>query len=965
MTDLKTRTGLLEREADLEQIGGPLRSAAAGSGATVVIKGAPGIGKTSLLGEAADLAEREGMVLLRARGSVMESEFALGVVVQLLAPMIEPLSDRERELAFAGAAGLARPLFEEVLDRAAADDLLFARFHGLHWLCARLAEERPLALLVDDAHWADEQSLRFLAYLEARIEEIPACVILAVRTGDAAAAPEALSGLMERDPLTVIRPRPLSTAAIGELVRGRLGAQTADEVCAECARTTGGNPLLAGQLIASLEEEVAERPNLDASAVAAMGPPSVARFVAARLRHRPPTVEVVAQALAVLGDDASLTDTAEVAGVDRQAATEAVDALIEAELLHPGLPPRFVHPIIQQALQDSIPPAERAQLHLVAARALARDPARRERAAAHLLAAAPAGPVGERWALDALTESARLAGNRGAPDQAVRFLRRALDEQAPASLRRLLLLDLGAAESAARVPDATGRMEQAVRLSSSPAELAQAALGLSMVRFLAGELPGAVAACEDLLQAAGDLDQELRLGLEFQAAATRLVGGMPSAETFGRLLALEREVSRGETAAERSLLAMIAVVFASTTARSATEVAQLAETSWGNGQLLAEVRSEHPALAAPATSIALTAASVAIALTGRLSRAIEVWTAGVEEGRARSSTLLYSNSLGLRASGRVWSGDVRGAEDDAVEALPLLPADDPIVRPTVLSALTDAYIERGTLAKAATFLDEAWPPGELPATLSACQALASRGRLALQLGDASAALKDLEDAGRRALAIAYINPMALMWRSYAALAAARLDEPERADELIREELEIARRFGAPEPIGEALRVQALLAPNEEMAERAREAVEVLAGSELRVAHARALIDQGAALRRSGHRRDARGPLREGLDFANRCGSVVETNRAMDELRATGARPRRPALHGVDSLSPQERRVTEMATEGRGNREIAEALFLTRRTVEMHLTGAYRKLGIASRAELPDALEAGGPQAPAG
>ena len=211
MTDLKTRTDLLEREADLEQIGGPLRSASAGSGATLVIKGAPGIGKTSLLGEAADLAEAQGMALLRARGSVMESEFALGVVVQLLAPMIEPLSDRDRELAFAGAAGLARPLFEEVLDRAAADDLLFARFHGLHWLCARLAEERPLALLVDDAHWADEQSLRFLAYLEARIEEIPACVILAVRTGDAAAAPEALSGLMERDPLTVIRPRPLST----------------------------------------------------------------------------------------------------------------------------------------------------------------------------------------------------------------------------------------------------------------------------------------------------------------------------------------------------------------------------------------------------------------------------------------------------------------------------------------------------------------------------------------------------------------------------------------------------------------------------------------------------------------------------------------------------------------------------------------------------------------------------------
>ncbi len=931
----------------------------------MVIEGAAGIGKTSLLGEAAERAEAERMAVLRARGSVMESEFALGVVVQLLAPSIEPLSVRERELAFAGAAGLARPLFEEVPDRAAADDRLFARFHGLHWLCARLAEERPLVLLVDDAHWADEQSLRFLAYLEARIEEIPACAILTVRRGEVAAAPEALSRLMERDPLKLVRPSPLSPAAIGELVRGRLGAQTADEVCAECARTTGGNPLLARQLIAALVEEVGERPNLDVGAISAMGPPSVARFVAVRLRPRSPTVEAVAQALAILGDDASLADIAKVAGVDRRAAADAVDTLIEADLLCPGLPPRFVHPIIQQALQDSLPPAERVQLHLAAARELARDPDRCERVAAHLLAAAPAGPVGERWAFDALIDSARLAGNRGSADQAVRFLRRALEEKAPTSLRRSVLLDLGAAESAARMPEAAGRMEQAQRLSSSPTERAQAGLGLSMARFLAAELPEAIAACEVILEAADDLDRELRLGLEFQAAATRLVGGLPSAETFGRLLALEQEVSRGETAAERSLLAMIAVVFASTTARNSVEVAALAETAWGDGQLLVEVRSEHPALAAPATSIALTAASVAIALAGKLTRAIEVWSAGVEEGQARSSMLLYSNSLGLRASGRVWSGDVGAAEADAVAALALLPGDDPIVLPAVLSALTDVHIERGTLEQAVTFLREAWPAGELPQTLSICQALASRGRLALRLGDARAALDDLEDAGRRALAIAYVNPMALMWRSYAALAAARLGERDRADELIEEDLGIARRFGAPEPIGEALRVQALLAPSAEMAERAREAVNVLAGSELRVAHARALIDLGAALRRGGHRRDAREPLREGLALANRCGSVVETDRAMHELRATGARPRRPAVTGVDALSPQERRVTAMATEGLGNREIAEALFLTRRTVEMHLTGAYRKLGVASRAELPDALEAGGRQAPAG
>ena len=178
----------------------------------MLIEGAAGIGKSSLLRAAAELAAAERMAILRARGGVMEREFALGVVIGLLAPSIEPLTDGERERAFAGAAGLARPLFEEVPDRAAADDRLFARFHGLHWLCARLAEQRPLALIVDDAHWADEHSLRFLAYLGARIEEMPACVIFAVRTGEAA-PPAALTRLIEREHLTAIRPPPLSTAA--------------------------------------------------------------------------------------------------------------------------------------------------------------------------------------------------------------------------------------------------------------------------------------------------------------------------------------------------------------------------------------------------------------------------------------------------------------------------------------------------------------------------------------------------------------------------------------------------------------------------------------------------------------------------------------------------------------------------------------------------------------------------------
>ena len=333
-----------------------------------------------------------------------------------------------------------------------------------------------------------------------------------------------------------------------------------------------------------------------------------------------------------------------------------------------------------------------------------------------------------------------------------------------------------------------------------------------------------------------------------------------------------------------------------------------------------------------------------------------MWTAGVEEGRARSSMLLYSNSLGLRASARAWIGDLGGAESDAVTALALLPADDPIVRPTALSALTDVHIERGAhaqaLAHAARRLAD-----RRGAADARHQPGAGLARPARPADGRSERRPERSRGGRPAIAVDRVRQP--VRADVAQLRGARL-RPASGSTIgraswSRRSSRSRGRFGAPEPIGEALRVRALLAPGGEMVELAREAVDVLAGSELRVAHARALIDLGAALRRGGHRRDAREPLREGLDLANRCGSVVETDRAMDELRATGARPRRPAVSGVDSLSAQERRVAAMATEGLSNREIAEALFLTRRTVEMHLTGAYRKLDVSGRGDLPAAL----------
>jgi DNA-binding CsgD family transcriptional regulator len=231
--------------------------------------------------------------------------------------------------------------------------------------------------------------------------------------------------------------------------------------------------------------------------------------------------------------------------------------------------------------------------------------------------------------------------------------------------------------------------------------------------------------------------------------------------------------------------------------------------------------------------------------------------------------------------------------------------------------------------------------------------LNARARLRLAQGDARAALADLVAVGRRQAAMREPNPATLDWRSRTAFAYAALGRRPAALAIAREELQLARRFGAPRAIGIALRTVGAIADE---LERLEEAVEVLGASPARLEHAYALADLGVALR---HRRrvvEAREPLRQALDLAIGCGAEPLAGRARTELAIAGARPRREQLSGVEALTANERRVATMAAGGRSNREIAQALYVSHKTVEKHLTAAYRKLGVGGRDELATALE---------
>jgi DNA-binding CsgD family transcriptional regulator len=231
----------------------------------------------------------------------------------------------------------------------------------------------------------------------------------------------------------------------------------------------------------------------------------------------------------------------------------------------------------------------------------------------------------------------------------------------------------------------------------------------------------------------------------------------------------------------------------------------------------------------------------------------------------------------------------------------------------------------------------------------------ARARVHLAEADANRALDGFVSLGQYLDGIGVRNPALIAWRSPAALALLALGRSDEARRYAAEELALARQWGAPRALGRSLVAAGLAEGGEDGIALLCEAVAVLEPSPARLQHAKALVELGSALRRANRRSEAREPLRHGLDLATTCGAAPLAEQAETELLATGARPRRIALSGVDSLTPSERRVAQMAAEGNTNREIAQALFVTTKTVEVHLSSVYRKLDISSRSQLPRAL----------
>ncbi|MGI9097877.1 MAG: helix-turn-helix transcriptional regulator [Solirubrobacteraceae bacterium] len=945
--DLSTfgRDALFERTAELAVLTRAIGRARAGSGVLVVVEGPPGLGKTALLAAACRRASGAGMCVLMARGAELERDLPFGVVRQLFEPAVRRLSASERAAVLEDAAVLATPVIDPRPRESGARPDEFASLHGLYWLCANLSERETLLVAVDDAHWADQPSLRWLAYLAHRLEGLHVMVLLA--TGSHEAAPPELTIGAQSARAVVISLRPLSLGASGAVVRSVLGHEANQPFCQACHEASGGNPFYLRELINAARGDALDSTSAGAQDVEQLVPAGVSRSVVWRLGRLGTDALVMAQALATLGGESELRHVAHLAGLPVERAARAADRLLTADLIRRERPLAFSHAVVRAAVHEDVAPGARSSAHAHAARMFAAEGVESDRVAVHLLATEPGA---DPWTVERLREAAREALVRRAPDTAASYLHRALAEPPPASVRPSVLSELGFAEACAGRPEAAEHLADSLQGVTDPRERARIASALGEVLVMQARIPEAVEeldrAIAGLAADPGPEARDVTLRLESQLLGFCLLDRAMLPAVGPRLARLLDEAGPATT---HPLLLVHQAMHEVMGGGSAQLVARLADHALEE-DLLAEV-SANPQL------FYLGAGALMIAdFLGEADRWFE---------QARLSAQRHGSAAGF-ALASCWGGHLhyrRGAlaeaEADARAALDIsLPADWHQTSLLALGLLLLTLVERGDYAGAEDALDLC--PLDLDDTevYFAAQVRWGRGRLRIAQGKVLEGLADVQAVGRLNDQWGIANPAFLPWRSTAGLALASLGEQKEATRPVNEELRLARQFGAPRAIGIALRAAGLIAPGPAGLELLGEAVSVLETTEATLELARALVDQGAGLRRAGRRKEARDPLERGLDMAVRCHAGPLPQRARDELRVAGARPRRDLRTGVEALSASELRVASMAAGGMTNRQIAQALFLTTKTVETHLRHTYRKLNVPSRAGLTHALAGG-------
>ncbi|TDU02191.1 AAA ATPase-like protein [Streptomyces sp. 846.5] len=887
-----------------------------GVGGLLLIEGQCGTGRTELLFELARLACGRQLTVCTARSSVLESEFPYGVLRQLLEPELPAL---DPDL----------PVDLHLLD-------------GVLRRIRRLARQAPVILAVDDLNFCDAASLQALAYVARRLQGLPVLIAVTRRAGEPDTAPLVTAGLRGAGVWTVLRCAALSVAGTQELADRTLGPTPAPLVLG-IHELTGGNPLLLatlleGRLLTAATDVAAQQSPGELDRV-------VGRAVRARLAHLPACVLRVAETVALLGGRQDRALVAQAAGVSESELATVLDMLCGMGLLTASEPWTFVHPVVGGALHRMPASIDPQEVHGRISRTLHERNAPPDAIAHHLLRSQPADT---EWAPQVLRAAAAEAVRARRLDEARELLLRALGEPVEGPLREELQTDL-----------------DHIELITDPLRLAQRLRpGLSAARSPERQVAAALTCAQALVRVnraeeAGEVIAQCRARLlEHPPAQSR--DGLVHRLDAGAVLVAR--LGRATSTLEPELLAGVAAGQA------------------GDDFLVTAVHTARAAARGEAT--AKNAVSRIRRLLADGARGCQDWTALL----LALLTLLWADELGLvdrwcstvlaapleagglltavvalvaRAGARFEAGRLRDAEQDARHALEFLgdPGYTDPLQALVLVPLVATLVETGQAEEASVLLESRGYSGTLPEVWPYPLLAAMRARVRAAQGDFHGAAEDLTRSGRQLEEWGVTNPAVLRWRSETALMWNKLGDTEEAGRLAEEELRAAYLWGSPRTVAVALRAQGLVLQGPEGESALKRAVEILEPSDTQLELAYTLTALGVVQCRGNAKREARETLKRALRLAQRIGAATLSERVLSELLTAGALPRRSDQFGTGALTGSERRVAALAATGCTNGSIARELFVTRRTVETHLTRAYRKLGIRGRAELGRALQA--------
>ncbi|GLY15206.1 AAA family ATPase [Kineosporia rhizophila] len=939
---------LLERTAELAAAQEVRRAARTGSGGLVIVAGGPGAGRSALL--EAICEQTAGDLVLRASGSVLEQDYDFGVVRQLLPHLLSAIPPRLRP-GLGNALELVAQLVPEDEEPPAWPALLPA----LTALVAGVSQEQPLTLVVDDLHWADTSSLRWLGHLAARLGHLPVSVFAGIAEG--VSVPEgALLEQVRALAGATLQPAPLSLAAVGELVRDTFGVDADAGLSHILHRVTAANPAALDIVLRGLREEGLPVSGPGLQEVEERGHLLLRDRRTYCLSLQPPLVQAMARAMAVLGsvpsDDAVGRDAFGRVGVltaaDPWDHATAVRSLDRLGLFSAGGTTVFVHPSVPDALLSVVSVDEREELHRRAASLLHAAGFRPGDVAQQLLTITSGHAA---WEAGVLRQAAREALERGAGRLAAGYLRPLLFEAPPGSAERgRLLMDVAVAERGADLAASVRHVTQALLVLPTAQERGAAALCVP---------PGPAAATPavaEALREAGEApaeDPDFAARIEAHRRALEPDTPQALAASVERLQTMDVDQHLcGEGG--RELLAVLL--------RAGTVGAGLrAGTVAGLG---AKILLREPARWSAAFTVL--PSLIQVMVTADAVDRAEHWALTFlhEAGKGDSAPALAVATAG-QAVVRMAQGRLREARAAAHTAMDLPGFDAPDWPEvcgsvaTVLSSVALATHEPQACERVLQLAQATDDPR------AAVAARTVRGVQALSRGAVAEATDAFRSAGAQAARLGWHNPQWMPWRPAVVEALAASGRPAQAADLAEEEHAAALDWGTPTAIGRALGLKAALAGPDEALDLWREAVGVLGSSPDLMARARAttaLARQLEGARMAG----AEDTFVEAARLSAECGLTdappvpgrsqpvgPPTAAVTGAVAAQSARPaalRSVGVRGVE-LTPSEESVLGRVRQGWTNQQIADSLGISRRAVEKTLTGTYRKFGVRGRTEL--------------